>query len=113
MIASWVAGIALVASMVPHQVRSIRMFALIGGLFGLIYLFLIEANTTALVFAAAFLVVNALRLGQLIRRSSAGVMTKEERELFDHVMKIEDPARQARLRDLMVWQDGVALNHCI
>jgi CRP-like cAMP-binding protein len=32
-------------------------------------------------------------------------MTSEERELFDHVMKIEDPSKQNRLRDLMEWRD--------
>ena len=33
-------------------------------------------------------------------------MTREEQELFEHVMRIEEPAQQRRLRDLMVWSDA-------
>ena len=54
---------------------------------------------------SAFVVVNLLRLGELHRRARTGTITSEERELFDHVMQIEDPSRQSRLRDLMIWRD--------
>lgn len=101
----WLTGGALVASMLPHQVRSIRILALVAGVLALVYFALDGSNMIATVFAAAFVLINALRLVELVRRSRQGVMTREERELFDHVMKIEDPRRQNRLRDLMVWQD--------
>lgn len=104
----WVAGFAAVAAMVPHQVRMIRILSLVAGLAALAYFALLALDTgmgLPLLFAAAFVVINAARLVELLRRARNGNMTNEERELFDHVMKIEDPAKQNRLRDLMTWQD--------
>lgn len=104
----WIAGLAAVAAMVPHQVRMIRLLSLFSGLAVLVYFSLIALDTgpgLPLLFAAAFVVINASRLAELFRRARNGNMTKEERELFQHVMKIEDPAKQDRLRDLMTWRD--------
>lgn len=108
MILIWVAGFAAVAAMVPHQVRMIRYLSLIAGLAALAYFGLQALDNgpgLPLLFAAAFVLINAARLAELYRRARGGDMTAEERELFDHVMKIEDPAKQNRLKDLMIWQD--------
>ena len=101
----WAAGLALVVSMMPHQVRTIRIISLFAGIFGVAYFALSGGFSTGLVLAGLFLLVNGLRIAELYRRSRTGTMTSEERELFDHVMQIEDPAKQNRLRDLMTWQD--------
>ncbi|AWW74386.1 hypothetical protein CD351_08100 [Erythrobacter sp. KY5] len=103
--AGWAAGAALVLAMLPGQVRTIRIIALVAGILGVAHFALKGELSVASLLAAAFLLVNGLRLVALYRRARTGVMTSEERELFDHVMQIEDPARQNRLRDLMVWND--------
>ena len=101
----WFAGVALVAAMLPHQVRNIRMLCLVAGLFGSLYFIFAQEWGFGLVLAAAFLIVNALRFNELLKRARSGDITSEERELFDHVMQIEDPGKQSRLRDLMTWAD--------
>jgi CRP-like cAMP-binding protein len=101
----WVAGVALIAAMIPHQVRLMRLILAIAGVFGVLYFAFAEEIGSGLILAIAFLAVNIARLYQLWQRARSGSMTSEERELFDHVMKIEDPAKQNRLRDLMEWRD--------
>ncbi len=104
-IAGWAAGAALVAAMLPLQVRTIRLVALLAGFLALAHFVLKGEYGIPLVLAVLFVGVNAMRLFALYSRARSGVMTSDERELFDHVMKIEDPARQNRLRDLMIWSD--------
>ncbi len=99
------AGLVLIASMIPHQVRHIRLISLVAGALGVVYFFLAQGLGAGLAFTAAYLLVNVGRLIELQRRARGGVMTREERELFDHVMQIEEPAQQSRLRDLMIWED--------
>lgn len=101
----WLAGAALVAAMVPTQVRTIRLVALVAGLAALGYSGLSGQIGVGFAIALAFVVVNAMRLVELHRRARGGNMSAEERELFDHVMQIEDPSKQNRLRDLMQWRD--------
>lgn len=99
------AGMALVWAVVPHQVRSIRLIALFAGVLAIGHFALVDGLGAGLALAIVFTVVNAARLLELNKRARSGVMTAEERELFDHVMKIEEPRQQNRLRDLMVWED--------
>ena len=99
------AGMALVWAVVPHQVRSIRLIALFAGVLAIGHFALVDGLGAGLALAIVFTVVNAARLLELNKRARSGVMTAEERELFDHVMKIEEPRQQNRLRDLMIWED--------
>ncbi|MEP3420108.1 MAG: cyclic nucleotide-binding domain-containing protein [Erythrobacter sp.] len=98
-------GLVLMASMIPHQVRHIRLLSLVAGVLGILYFALSEGLGAGLAFTTAYVLVNIGRLFELRRRARDGMMTREERELFDHVMQIEEPAQQSRLRDLMIWQD--------
>lgn len=82
-----------------------RMLLVISGISGVLYFAVQGEIGWGLVFALLFLAVNAARLFQLWSRARSGSMTREEQELFDHVMRIEDPAKQNRLRDLMQWRD--------
>jgi len=104
-ILGWLAGLALVASMIPHQVRLIRICAAVAGLFGVVHFALSEGMGAGFLVCVAFLAVNTARLLELRHRARSGAMTREQRELFDHVMQIEDPDKQNRLRDLMIWED--------
>ena len=99
------AGMALVWAVVPHQVRSIRLIALLAGVMAIGHFALVDGLGAGLALAIVFTLVNAARLLELNKRARSGVMTAEERELFDHVMKIEEPKQQNRLRDLMIWED--------
>lgn len=101
----WLTGLVLMAAMIPHQVRDIRLLCLLAGAFGITYFALTDGIGAGLALSAAFVIVNTARLFELRQRARAGVMTREERELFDHVMRIEEPSQQSRLRDLMIWQD--------
>jgi len=108
----YLAGAVLIAAMIPHQVRNIRLLCLTAGILAIGYFVATAQFGPAFVIACGFVVVNALRLFALQRRARAGVMTREERELFDHVMKIEEPSQQNRLRDLMIWED-ITVGECL
>ena len=101
----WLAGLAIVAAMIPHQVRLIRLCCFVAGVLAVVHFGLVEGLGIAFLLSVAFLAVNSARLLELRHRARRGVMTREERELFDHVMQIEDPSKQNRLRDLMLWED--------
>jgi CRP-like cAMP-binding protein len=99
------AGIILILAVIPHQVRLMRILLALAGVAGVAYFALQGDLGLGFALALVFLAVNAARLLQLYNRARGGSMTREERELFDHVMRIEDPAKQNRLRDLMQWRD--------
>lgn len=101
----WLAGLALIAAMIPHQVRVIRICCLVAGVLASIHFGLTQGAGVGFALAVAFLAVNFARFLELHLRARRGVMTREERDLFNHVMKIEDPGNQSRLRDLMIWED--------
>lgn len=100
-----IGGLALILGVIPHQVRLMRVLLTISGIGGVLYFALQEELGYGLPLAALFLAINAARLFQLWSRARNGSMTREEQELFDHVMRIEDPSKQNRLRDLMQWRD--------
>jgi len=102
---AWLGGIALIAAMIPHQVRLIRICCLVAGGFAVVHFGLNDGAGIGFALSIAFLAVNFARFLELYHRARRGVMTREERELFNHVMKIEDPGKQSRLRDLMMWED--------
>ncbi len=101
----WLAGVAIVGAIIPHQVRMIRLVALAAGLLAIGHFALADGLGVGLAMALVFTIINGVRLYALYRRARSGVMTAEERDLFEYVMKIEEPAQQNRLRDLMVWED--------
>lgn len=104
-ILGWLAGVALVVAIVPHQVRMIRLFCLAAGILATAHFALVHGVGAGLALALAFTLLGAMRLYQLHQRARGGEMTSEEQELFDHVMQIEEPSQQRRLRDLMTWED--------
>lgn len=101
----WLAGLALVAAMIPQQVRLIRIMALVAGVIAIAAFAAGQGLSASLAIAVLFVLVNAMRLYQLHARARQGEMTREEQELFDHVMQIEEPSQQNRLRDLLEWED--------
>ena len=57
------------------------------------------------IWPALLVAVNAAQLAAMIQRSRTGDQREEERELLGHVLGIEEPAGQRRLRDLLRWRD--------
>ena len=104
----WLGGLVLIAAMLPHQVRFIRLMCLAAGTLLTVHFVVADGPSLGLWVSIGFVVVNGARLLELHHRARVGVMTLEERELFNHVMKIEDPSSQGRLRDLMAWEDAEA-----
>lgn len=81
------------------------MLAVAAGTLGIAYFAIEDGLGAAVLLASVFTLINGVRLYELIHRARTGAMTREERELFEHVMRIEEPTQQRRLRDLMVWSD--------
>ena len=99
------AAATLLCAAAAHQVRSIRIFLLVSGVLGAAYLAVKGDIGAELIVACILSILSAARIFQMWERSRGGSMTREERDLFDHVMRIEDPSKQSRLRDLMQWRD--------
>lgn len=99
-------GAALVAivAIAATSIRNMRYALLVAGLGALGHFILTERLGWAIT-AFFFVAVNAVQIWVLHRRSRRGTFLDEESSLFDRLLGIEDPGRQARLRDLMTWRD--------
>ena len=73
----WLAGLAMVAAMIPTQVRTIRLAALLAGALALAYFAVSGGFGAGMIFAAAFTLGNAMRLVELLRRARRGNMSFE------------------------------------
>lgn len=56
--------------------------------------------------ALLFVLANAAQLAILRYRSRVGDMDREARELLEHVLRVEVPARQRRMLGLLEWRDA-------
>ena len=99
------AGALLVASMAMTAMRTMRMLALAAGLCALAWVVLAGKGWVVAIWPALLIAVNAVQLAVMIQRSRTGDQREEERELLSHVLGIEEPAGQRRLRDLLRWRD--------
>lgn len=99
-------GAALVAivAIAATSIRNMRYALLVAGL-GALGHFILADRTGWAIIAFLFVAVNAVQIWVLHRRSRRGTFLDEESSLFDRLLGIEDPGRQARLRDLMTWRD--------
>lgn len=102
------AAALLVAALSLTSIRNLRLVALAAGLLAALHFSLVERNWVWLGLAVVFTLVNGARLGSLMARARKGAVLDQERDLFEHVMRIEDPARQGHLRDLIGWRDVAA-----
>jgi len=102
------AAALLVAAMVMTTLRRLRVVALAAGLLAVSGLALSGGQVSAILWAGLFVLVNAVQLAVMLYRSRTGDMRTEERELLEHVLRIEEPARQRRMLDLLRWRDVAA-----
>ncbi len=98
--------VLLVAAMLMRSMKSLRILALLSGFAALVYLFFNPGDTMGLVWTVLFVAVNGVMLALLLFGNRRGAMTGEERELLENVLRVEEPAQQRRLLDVMTWRDA-------
>lgn len=99
-------GAALVAviAVAATSIRRMRYALLVAGL-GALGHFVLSSQVGWAIIVFFFVAVNSVQIWVLHRRSRRGTLMDEEAGLFGRLLGIEDPGRQARLRDLMTWRD--------
>lgn len=98
-------AVLLVVSALAPRVRLIRFFGLLAGIAFAIHFAWNPGGGSWLVFAILFALANGVQLAMLEYRARSGKMLDDERELFEQVMRIEEPSKQRRLLDVIEWQD--------
>ena len=99
---SW---LLLIIAMVMRSLRSLRILALLSGFVAIVHLAIRAPDSASLLWAVAFVLANGILLALMLFRSRRGNMDKEERELLEFVLRVEEPAQQRRLLDLIQWRD--------
>ncbi|QYU71251.1 hypothetical protein J4558_03955 [Leptolyngbya sp. 15MV] len=97
------AGALLVGSMLMTSMRRLRVLALLGGLVALLHLAMTGAFGAMHVWLVLFVAANAVQLAVLLYRARTGDLGREERELLEHVLQVEEPSRQRRLLGLRAF----------
>lgn len=97
--------IFLITSMLMRNLRNLRILALLSGLAAMVHFIFRTQDNASLVWEFAFVAANASQLALMMFRSRKGMMGKEERELLEQVLQVEEPAQQRRLLDLIKWRD--------
>lgn len=96
----------LTCAMLMRSMMRLRLLALLAGLVALTHLWLRGADSGGVPWVALFVAVNAAQLALMLYRARRGTMLREERELLEQVLQVEEPAHQRRLLDLMTWRDA-------
>lgn len=102
------AAALITGAMLVQRLALARLLALGAGLAALALFAAKGAAPDWIVWALLFVVICAAQLAIAWQRSRRGELLPSERALFEHVMQIEEPAHQRRLRDVIVWQDVLA-----
>ena len=97
--------IFLITSMMMRRIRDLRILALLSGLAAMAHYVLRTQDNASLVWEAIFVLANAAQLVLLLYRSRRSTMLPEERALMQDVLRVEEPAQQRRLLDLVSWRD--------
>ena len=97
--------IFLITSMMMTSLRWLRILALGSGLAAILHFTLQTSDNASLFWVALFVIANGSQLAILLFRSRLSVMHKEERELLEKILEIEEPASQRRLLGLIEWAD--------
>ena len=99
------AGVIAIAAAASGNLRLMRGLLLAGGIAALAHFTVVAWSLTGFLVSAAFVLVAGVRFFSLMRHGGSKAILDHERELFEQVMQVEDPASQSRLRDVMRWTD--------
>ena len=100
-----IAAALLIAALIVRQQRNMQILAVLAGVAAMAHFLLSPQAGAGIGWALLFLLVAAIRLGMSILRARSGITRKEERELLENVLQVEEPSQQRRLLDLMTWRD--------
>jgi CRP-like cAMP-binding protein len=98
------AAAALVLSVLAGQMRRMRLLALGAGVLALAG-FAVAGSAIGMAWSAIFAAASAVQLALMRARAKGGLAHDEEREMFAQIIRIEEPAQQRRLRDVLRWVD--------
>lgn len=101
------AALFLIAAMFAGTLRRARWLALIGGVLGLVF-FAAAGSAFGQFWTALFAAATGVSLILARTRDRQGAMGRDERQLMEDVLRVQDPRGQARLRDLIAWRDAAA-----
>lgn len=99
------AAALLIAAILVRGQRNLQIFAVLSGLAALTHFLVTDQAGTGLGWVILFLAVAAIRLVMSILRARSGITRREERDLLEKVLQVEEPSQQRRLLDLMTWRD--------
>ena len=98
-------ALLLVAAALQRRPRIIRLLTTLAGLAALGHFALAGAGFAWIFWAGLFAAINAVHFAALAMRARSGRLLEEERELFDEVMRIDEPGQRRHLQDLIDWRD--------
>ncbi|MFN2100980.1 hypothetical protein [Altererythrobacter sp. MF3-039] len=82
----------LIAAVLNSQMRRTRLLIVIGGLFIVAQFAFVAPSLLGLILSALVTLAAVVQLEVVTQRARSGSMFEEERELFEHVMHVEEPA---------------------
>lgn len=88
--------------------RMVRLLVTLAGVLALAHAVFAGAGLAWIGWAALFTLVKGVHYAALEIRARSGKLLEEERELFDSVMRANEPGQQRHLRDLIEWRDIAA-----
>lgn len=94
------------AALLSGSLRNLRLLALFAGLAAAMHFAFLQPDGAALIWVLLLLLANAAQLALMISRARSGLMRREERELVQLVLKVEEPTSRRRLLDLIEWRDA-------
>lgn len=97
--------IFLITSMMMNSLRRLRILALGSGIAAMLHFTLQTSDNASLVWELMFVLANGTQLSILLYHSRKGDLRPEEQALLDQVLRVEEPASQRRLLDLLAWRD--------
>lgn len=98
-------ALLLVVAALQRRPRIIRLLTTLAGLAALAHFALAGAGFAWIFWAGLFGAINAVHFAALAMRARSGRLLEEERELFDEVMRIDEPGQRRHLQDLIDWRD--------
>jgi CRP-like cAMP-binding protein len=81
-----------------------RLLALGAGVLALAG-FAVAGSGIGMAWSAIFAAASAVQLALMSARAKGGLAHDEEREMFAQIIRVEEPAQQRRLRDVLRWAD--------
>jgi len=97
--------VLLIASMMMKSMRWLRVLALGSGLAAIAHFTLQTEDYASLTWEILFVIANGTQLVLLLIRSRRHRMRREERELLEGVLRVQEPMQQRFLLDLVEWRD--------